>query len=103
MKISDIRYLIADLFHGQLGSYTDKNNCWVIQRLTPKDNEQTALVLQEIQKIPGLTYFQGYGLEDEGSQTILLFGGSTKFAIQVLDKLKEINFDILNYSSKIMV
>ncbi len=103
MKISDIRYLIADLFHGQLGSYTDKNNCSVIQRLTPTDNEQSALVLQSIQNIPGLSYFQSYGLDNEDSQTVLLFGGSTDFARQVLEKLKEIGFDVLNYSSEIMI
>ncbi len=103
MSISDIRYLIADLFLGQFGSYSDKLSCSVIQRLTPSDNRQAAQVLQEIQKIPGLLYFQGYGLDDETSQTVLLFGGKGDFAKKVLEVLEKIGFDVLNYSSQSMI
>lgn len=101
MTKSDIRYLVADIFRGQLGAITDKAKCSVILRLTPEDNEQAAIILDKICKIPDRLYFQAYGLDDESSQIVFLIGGKAFFAVQVFDRLCGINFDFRNYSSQI--
>ena len=98
MTISSLRYLIADLFHGQLGTFTDKCSTEKIIRVTPENNEESAQILNLLASIDGLKYFQGHGLDEESSQTILLFGGTKEFFIQALHTLVLNGISVIKFS-----
>ena len=89
MSISDIRYLIADIFQGQLGSFSDKINTPGFLRVVPTDNNQAVAILKHIGNLPGITFFQGYGLDEENNQVIFHFGGSSSYLRKALETLNE--------------
>lgn len=82
MSKSDLRYLIAELIGPNKSSVAKKYKCFGTIRIEIPDPELAIMFLPricDVKKTGTFEYFQGYGLDDDDSAIILVFGGNRGF------------------------